>query len=190
VSSPHGLAFTPDERWILVADADAPVVHAYRSDDASWEGERDPYASVQIIGDASYERGRYLPGEGGPKGIDLTPDASVLVATCHEEPLVFFDVRPVLGRIPACGEPLSGDAESDQARRFLLRYLGAACSRVDAATAAIRRTSEQELRILTGSRWWRATAPLRRLTPYLYDAAQRARHRLTLSARTDAAGKR
>ena len=178
VCHPHGLSFTPDETWILAADADAPVVHAFRSADANWEGEHAPVASLPIVDDATFERGRFHPGEGGPKGIDLTADGTLLVATCEEDPLVFFDLRPVLGRVDADADSRGMAAEADRAREFLLRYLGAARARVDEATEAIRRTSEQEIDLLLSSRWWRITAPFRQLSGSLQYALQRARHRL------------
>jgi len=178
VRFPHGVVFTPDERWILAADADAPVVYAYTSADGTWDGERQPVSSIQIIADAAYERGRFMPGEGGPKGIDLTPDGTLLVATCEEDRLVFFDMRPALGSV-AAASPSTGDAaEAERARLFMLRYLGAARSRMDAATAAVRRSSERELELLLSSRWWRLTTPLRELSASLRYNAIRARHRL------------
>jgi len=178
VRFPHGVLFTPDERWILAADADAPQVHLYRSADGTWDGERQPVTSVQVVAHAAYERGRFMPGEGGPKGIDLTPDGTLLVATCEEDRLVFFDMRPALGPVAAEAEAAGSAAEAERARLFMLRYLGAARSRMDDATAAVRRASERELDLLLSSRWWRLTTPLRELSASLRYNAIRARHRL------------
>ena len=72
----------------------------------------------------------------------------------------------------------STPSEAEQARLFLLRYLGAARSRADDTTAAIRRISEREVALLLMSRWWRVTAPFRRLTEFLRYSGRRARHRL------------
>ncbi len=180
VRHPHGVVFTPDERWVLVVDAASPAVHVFNSPDGNWEGEREPVASVPILSDASYERGRFQPGEGGLKGIDLASDGAVLVTTCEEDPLVFFDMRPTMGTPAVDLDPAAAD-EAEQARRFLLRYLGAARLRVDDATEAIRRTSEREVELLLSSRWWRVTAPFRRLSESVQYSAIRARHRLKRS---------
>jgi hypothetical protein len=177
VHHPHGVVFTRDERWVLVADAASPAVHVFNSPDGNWDGEREPVASVRILSDAIYERGRFQPGEGGLKGIDLTPDGALLVTTCEEDPLVFFDMRPTLGMAAVDRDPPAAADEAEQARRFLLRYLGAARLRVDDATEAIRRTSEQEVALLLSSRWWRLTAPFRRLSESVQYSAVRARHR-------------
>lgn len=174
---PHGVVFTPDERWILAADAGAPVVRAYYSADGNWDGEHEPVSAVQIVSDADYERGRFMPGEGGPKGIDLTPDGTLLVATCDEDRLAFFDMRPVIGTVSAPADPACDAAEAERARLFLVRYLGAARTRVDEATAAIREAGERELSLLLNSRWWRLTSPLRELSTSLRYNAIRARHR-------------
>jgi hypothetical protein len=183
VHHPHGLAFTSDERWILAADADTPFVHAYRSPDGNWTGEYEPASSTQILTDASYQRGHFKPGEGGPKGIDLAPDNTLLAATCEEEPLVFYDLRPLLGTIVAEPDRTEAAAEAERTRLFLLRYLSGAQSRVDEATAAIRRTSEREIQLLRSNHWLRVIALLRRECRPLLTAALKARRRLKRTAR-------
>src|SRR5690606_6035906 len=90
---PHGLRFSPDGGLLFAADAGAPFVHVYRNDGAAWRGDLYPVASLRVIDDASYNRGRANPQEGGPKGLDLSPDGSVLVVTCEEVPFVCLDLR-------------------------------------------------------------------------------------------------
>jgi hypothetical protein len=177
VRHPHGLVFTADGKWILVAGSSEPLVYAFRSEDGNWEGERTPVSSVQIIGDAAFERGRTADDDGGPKGIDVTADG-LLAVTCEEDPLVFFDMRPVLGGMAARPDPPDPIDEAERARLFLLRYLDAARSRMDDATAAIRRTSEREVEFLLKSRWWRITAPFRRLSRDLQYGVNRRRRRV------------
>ena len=46
--------------------------------------------------DATFIRGRVNPEEGGPKGIALSHDNHVLAVTCEEEPLSFYDMRPII----------------------------------------------------------------------------------------------
>ena len=184
VHHPHGLVFSGDDKWVLVADAGAPFLHVFNSPDSNWNGDREPVSSVQILGDATFERGHVQPAEGGPKGIDLTRDGALLAATCEEDPLVFFDMRPVIGTMAVDAEPAEPAAEAERARRYLLQYLGAARSRVDETTAAICRIAEREVQLVVATRWWRVTAPLRRLSETLQGASQRARNRLRHAART------
>jgi hypothetical protein len=174
---PHGLVWSPDERWICVADAGTGFLRAYTSDDGRWDGDREPVSSIRILSDEVVEEGNFQPGEGGLKGIGLTPDGTVLASTCQEDPLVFIDMREVVGTALTAASPeFAGDAE--RARAFLLRYLDGARTRVDEATAAVRRTGEREVQLLLASRWWRVTAPVRRLSESLQYSARRARHRV------------
>ena len=90
---PHGLRFSRDDEYIFVADAGAPVVHVYKMDDRRWSGNLLPVHDLRIMDDETFNRGHTNPQEGGPKGIDLSSDDKILVASCEEEPIVFFDVR-------------------------------------------------------------------------------------------------
>ena len=96
-NNPHGLRFTSDGRFILVADGDLPYVHIYEKDDAGWRGVRNPLSSLRVLNNEDYLRGRdSRPGEGGPKGIDINDAANIFVTTCEEQPLAFFDLSAVL----------------------------------------------------------------------------------------------
>jgi hypothetical protein len=48
------------------------------------------------MAETTYRRGRFHPTEGGPKGIDLDGGMNVLVTTCAEQGLAFFDLPGVL----------------------------------------------------------------------------------------------
>jgi DNA-binding beta-propeller fold protein YncE len=96
---PHGVHFLEDGRTFVMADAGAPLVHIYRSADGDWLGWRKPIASLQVISDEAYARGHQGPGEGGPKGVDLTADGRVMVVSCEEQPIAFFAVGPILDRL-------------------------------------------------------------------------------------------
>ena len=98
VTYPHGVRFTADGRHILLADAGAPYVHVYASDDGSWHGLHNPLASIRVMAQSTYEAGRNNPKEGGPKGIDLDKSMSVLATTCECQPLAFFDLPAILQR--------------------------------------------------------------------------------------------
>ena len=100
MSYPHGLRFSHDDRYIFVADAGAPVVHVYKMDHRCWSGEHFPVYDLRIMDDETFSRGHVNPEEGGPKGIDLSSDDHVLVASCEEEPIVFFDLRKIFEQLP------------------------------------------------------------------------------------------
>ena len=174
VGYPHGLRFSANGTALLVADAGAPFVRLFRSGDGDWSGERLPSASIRVLTDKAFARGNYNPQEGGPKGIDATRDARLMVATCERQPLAFFDLAAMLGETGAAAPPEAEAAdEAEQARAALLRYFAAAEARVAGATEAIRRSTEREIRLMANSRSWRLTAPLRRLK----DAVNRVRPR-------------
>lgn len=92
LSYAHGLRFTADGRFILVADAGRPVVHVYHSED-TWRGERRPVHSVTVLDDAAFARGRTNIEEGGPKGLDIDRSNQVVAMTCEEQPLAFFSLQ-------------------------------------------------------------------------------------------------
>jgi hypothetical protein len=175
VAFPHGLRFAANGTALLVADAGAPFVRLFRSADGDWSGERFPSASIRVLTDEAFARGNSNPQEGGPKGIDVTRDARLMVATCERQPLAFFDLAAMLDQAGATAVPEADEAgdEAERARTALLRYFVAAEARVAGATEAIRRSSEREIRLMANSRSWRLTAPLRRLK----DAVNRVRPR-------------
>ncbi|MBK9469977.1 MAG: YncE family protein [Gammaproteobacteria bacterium] len=95
---PHGLLFAPDDSFMLVADAGAPYVNIYARDGDSWSGMRDPVAALRVMDETTYRRGRKNPQEGGPKGIDVDSGMNVLVTTCDEQVLAFFDLPSMMQR--------------------------------------------------------------------------------------------
>lgn len=96
VNYPHGVRFTPDDNFVLVADAGAPYVNIYAKDGDSWKGIRDPVTTFRLMDEMIYKRGRHNPQEGGPKGIDIDSDMNVLVTTCEHQTLAFFDLPEIL----------------------------------------------------------------------------------------------
>ncbi len=104
ISFAHGLRFSADGKFCLVADAGAPCVHVFAAEDGNWAGEREPRVRLRILDDAAYFRGAINQEEGGPKGLDLTTDGRLLVTTCEEEQIIFTDVREGLEALCAAGQ--------------------------------------------------------------------------------------
>lgn len=95
---PHGVRFTPDGKFALVADAGAPFVLIYRSPGGRWRGTRQPTFTIPVMAEADFRAGQTEPAEGGPKGIDIDRGRNVLVATSHQLGLAFFPLPPDLRR--------------------------------------------------------------------------------------------
>jgi hypothetical protein len=93
---PHGLRFTPDDNFVLVANAGRPFVHVYAKKDNGWHGTHDPVTSVRVMDTETFLRGRHNPAEGGPKGIDIDSEMNVLVTTSKHQPIAFFDLPEIL----------------------------------------------------------------------------------------------
>jgi len=96
VCFPHGMRFSADGRHLFLADAGAPFVHVYACDGQGWHGTRLPAASIRIMDEQVFRRGRNNLQEGGPKGIDLDKSMTVLATTCEFQSLQFLDAAAVL----------------------------------------------------------------------------------------------
>lgn len=100
---PHGLRFSDDGRYILVTDAGAPYVYIYFQDDGHWQGVYDPSLSLRLMDDPVFQSGNINPEEGGAKGLDLDCAAGVLVTTCPNQSLAFFDLNRILAKVYRSG---------------------------------------------------------------------------------------
>ena len=96
VSYPHGLSFTADSRFLLIADAGSPHVVVYENRSLAWDGVHKPVLSIPVLTDEEFRRHRPNRQEGGPKGIDIDSTASVLATTCEVQPMAFFDLHHIL----------------------------------------------------------------------------------------------
>lgn len=127
MSYPHGLRFSRDDRYIFVADAGAPIVHVYKMDHRRWSGKHFPAYELRAMDNEVFLRGHVNPQEGGPKGLDLTSDDRVLVASCEEEPIVFFDVRKIFEpssvHSNSANKPPDDLAEAERMRLSLLGHV-------------------------------------------------------------------
>jgi WD40 repeat protein len=93
---PHGLRFASADRLLISSSAGSPYVHIYQASDSDWRGVRSPALSIKVISDEDYLRLRDSRTEGGPKGIDINNALGVLVMTCQQHPLAFFDLDSIL----------------------------------------------------------------------------------------------
>jgi DNA-binding beta-propeller fold protein YncE len=113
---PHGVRFAMENRLILVADAGAPLVHVYARSGPSWKSAPGPDASIRVMDDDSFNRGHKNPEEGGPKGLDILADGSVMVVSCEEVPIAFFDFRAVRDQLAGPETTEQRDSRSSAAR--------------------------------------------------------------------------
>ena len=165
VSYPHGLCFLAGGRILLVADAGAPHVAVFHRDPSGWCSLAEPNAVFRVLDDAVFERGHHNPREGGPKGIDVHEPWGLMVTTCAEQPLAFFDILDIAVGVDASapedavnpGSPSASPA--DRTRVTVLRLVRDVAAREAAVTAAVRK----EVGLMRASWSWRVTAPLRAL---------------------------
>lgn len=184
INYPHGVRFTSDDNFILVADAGAPYVHVYSKVDDSWAGEHDPIISIRVMDDETYLRGRYDPQEGGPKGIDVDSNMRVIITTSEHQALAFFDLEKVLKElesktfIPSTDnfdkykldqaeehknqlrkDKLSHNAEYE--RTILICELERENYLHSVQEASLKASYDREIQAIHQSRSWKITAPLR-----------------------------
>jgi hypothetical protein len=153
VHYPHGLRFSSDGRHLFVADAGAPYIYVYANEGAGWRGVRQPAATLRVISDSLYLRGRTSAEEGGPKGIDVDATSRVLVVTSEFRPLAFFDLPAMVAR-PADRSEREQCALEVRGELSLFEHNQRLKGRI--------RDGERRLANMKNSTWWRLTAPLRR----------------------------
>ncbi len=95
VSYPHGLRFTPDGRYLLVADAGNPLINVYDAKNG-WRGSHAPLHKVTVLDGLTFVRGRKNLQEGGPKGLDIDRTGEIVATTCDERPLAFLPLTAIL----------------------------------------------------------------------------------------------
>jgi hypothetical protein len=123
VTYPHGLRFTEDGAHLVVADAGAPCIHVFAATGGDWSGDHAPITTLEVMDGETFQRGRYNPQEGGPKGLDIDGTSRVVAVTSEHQPLALFDARDVLTAAPqspsACRS--RGDGPGEATRIALLR---------------------------------------------------------------------
>jgi hypothetical protein len=152
VHYPHGLSFSADGRHLLVADAGAPNIHIYAQNSDEWRGVFHPVATLRVMTDETFMRGRRSLAQGGPKGLVIDGGSGAVALTSEFQPLAFFDLTALLQHTTADGGAPDGRT---LAMDYELRLLHER-QQTAKAIAAVVRTFEN-------STSWRITAPLRRL---------------------------
>ena len=92
---PHGLRFASADRLVIASSAGSPYVNIYQASELDWRGVHGPVLSIKVLSDEEYLRMRDARTEGGPKGIDINNATDVLVMTCEQQPLAFFDLGSI-----------------------------------------------------------------------------------------------
>ena len=90
------MRFASADRFLIAASAGSPYVNVYQAPDSDWRGVRSPVLSIKVLSNEDYLRARISREDGGPKGIDINNAMDVLVMTCEQHPLAFFDLDPIL----------------------------------------------------------------------------------------------
>jgi hypothetical protein len=162
VKYPHGLHFAAGGRLLLVADAGAPHVVVFVRTGQQWVDQLQPHSFFRVLDDAAFKQGHHNPREGGPKGIDVHEPWGIMVTSCAEQPLAFFDIDDLL-RLGAdqviANEEAQRQPAAEPTRVPVLRLVRNASAREALVTGAIA----QENRLMRASWSWRLTAPLRLL---------------------------
>jgi hypothetical protein len=90
------LRFVSNDCVLLAASAGSPFVNVYHAPDADWRGVRSPVRTIRVLSNEDYLRCRITREDGGPKGIDVNNTMDVVVVTCENKPLVFYDLNAIL----------------------------------------------------------------------------------------------
>jgi hypothetical protein len=94
--SPHGSRFIADDT-IVVADAACQYLHVFRRSGKEWTGRQSkPTQCIRMLSNDLFFDGRFAPGEGGIKGVDVDRSRRLLITTHTLDPLGFHDLTELL----------------------------------------------------------------------------------------------
>jgi hypothetical protein len=146
---PHGVRFTSDGRFLLVADYETPYLHIYERDKLGWRGVRGPTLLLRVMSNEVFLRG---PSHGpGVKGVDIDQSSKTLVTTGEIQPLAFFNFAAIVEEI--------GSSEKNEQRDWQIAY--------ELYRAADEPNELEIVRAFLNSTSWRITAPLRWVGSFL-----------------------
>jgi hypothetical protein len=95
IAYPHGLRFTHDDKNIFVADAGSQYIHVFESNGGNWQGDYEPTRSLKMVSKDDFLK-QPTAEEGGIKGLDISQDDKVLVATAQYQVLKFYSVKALM----------------------------------------------------------------------------------------------
>lgn len=169
---PHGVRFASHNRLLLATSAGSPYLNIYHAPDSDWRGVRDPAVTIRVLSNEEYLRCRVSREDGGPKGIDINNAMNLMVMSCENRPLAFFDFESlvqdarlqnnVVARTPQKNSRFLGDRAALQIRYQL--YLGRVTADFTAGVRWVLTKVPLLSRILnTGRKFWN---PLFLTRPY------------------------
>lgn len=98
--TPHGLAFDPTGRTLVVADAGSTELFCFSEPDEGWgRAEVAPAHTLEGVQQQVFERVQAdTPApvravEGGTKGVDISADGRIAVTTCRGQVVRFFAIE-------------------------------------------------------------------------------------------------
>jgi hypothetical protein len=161
VQYPHGVRFTADGQFVVVASAGTPYVQVYKAKGPAWRSVQIPFRSIRVLSDEEFWRGRSNPQEGGPKGLDVSSTMDVLVTTNEVVPLAFYDLGLVTGSYRGKDARVDYQASEQEALAIQheLQLLGDMAEKLRKAEERGRARAARQ----TKASSWRGTAPLRSL---------------------------
>ena len=160
VRYPHGLRFSADGSSILLADAGAPYVHVYARGGQGWHGLHYPVASLRVMDDALFQRGRSSPQDGGPKGLDIDPAMNLLVITSECQAMAFFDLPQILDGT-ACHSDLPSHRQHQALQLRCELEIAAQSRQAQLHAEAKAARAKAKLAAMKASPSWRLAKPLR-----------------------------
>ena len=95
---PHGIRFTADGRRLFAVDAASPNLYVFECTSGGWDGVQDPSQSIRLLDDESFYAGRFDLRDGGVKGLEIDRSNTVLLTTCWNDVMGFYDLNEILVR--------------------------------------------------------------------------------------------
>lgn len=135
---PHGLAFTPDDDYLLVADAGAPFVHTH-SRGSGWGLGDGMHTVTRVMNDDDYALFGGSPAEGGPKGLAIHPSGNLVALAAEAHSLRFFATDALLA-----GQPRPAPSPTQPPRRPLADEIRRGARSADALRARQRAIAERD----------------------------------------------
>jgi len=159
---PHGITFSDNQQFIFLADAGAPFVYLYHSNNGDWNGDYHPCAQIRIMDDETFKIGHTNKQEGGTKGISLTHDSSLIAITCSTRPLAFFFVKDLIESLQHPVVTTSSKSEQN-AQDKIIKSLLRITKNMQVTLDELVTSHHHQIDLLKNSHSWKITHPLRKI---------------------------